>query len=97
MSEITVSDCIGCGICTTVCANNGINGSPVTFRKELGGSEDFLLKITNGNIKMTDVRLCDNCRTCTEYCPTGATDEVLDILTQMRHNWTRARRRYLER
>ncbi|MBI4621486.1 MAG: 4Fe-4S binding protein [Desulfobacterales bacterium] len=71
--------CNGCGICVTVCEVNMEKSQEVGAGRGPGFSDEVVLRIDNGKIKLVDPQSCRRanpsshiCRACAELCPTKA-------------------------
>jgi len=52
-----------------------------------------VLSVMNGNVEMTDFRLCELCKDCVKPCPTRVIESLLGQCNRMRYALARARRR----
>jgi ferredoxin len=71
--------CNGCGICVIVCEVNMEKSEDVDFGRAPGFSDEVVLRVEDGKVKLVDPYLCMRtnpsahiCRACAELCPTGA-------------------------
>ncbi len=71
--------CNGCGICVVVCEINLEKSQEVESGRGPRFTDDVVLRIDNGRIKLVDPQSCRRadpsdyiCRACVELCPTKA-------------------------
>lgn len=61
-------DCIGCGICVTVCPTNMRQEKDINFDVD---TESRAITINNG-LAIIDYDLCKACGICTKECPVNS-------------------------
>ncbi|MCD5425188.1 MAG: 4Fe-4S binding protein [Methanosarcinaceae archaeon] len=65
------SKCHGCGNCVVSCPVNANNDPNVSGGKG-PESDDVIMRVENGTVKILRMDLCGGCGTCIEACPVYA-------------------------
>ena len=63
--------CLGCGNCVVACPVNA-SISPEVYGGHGSKTEDVIMMVENGVIKLFNQDKCRKCGTCPLFCPTDA-------------------------
>ncbi len=69
--KVNQDNCLGCGVCVVACPVN------VSISTEVSGghgskTEETIMMVENGVIKLFSQEKCTKCGTCQLFCPTDA-------------------------
>lgn len=67
--QINPVKCLGCGSCAVACPINRQTDKILTSKGSIS-SEDIILGVEKGIVKVFHEEKCTGCRTCEEHCPT---------------------------
>lgn len=65
---LSEEDCIGCGVCVTICPTNMRQEKDISFDID---TEPRAISIHNGQARI-DYELCKACGICTKNCPVNS-------------------------
>jgi len=69
--KINQNKCLGCGACVTICPVN-VSTSPEVWGGHGSTTEDIIMMVENGVIKLFSEDKCEKCGTCQAFCPVDA-------------------------
>ena len=62
--KVNQDNCLGCGICVIACPENAGGAGAKT--------EEVIMMVENGFIKLFSPEKCEECGTCQMFCPVNA-------------------------
>lgn len=69
--KVNQDNCLGCGVCVVSCPVN-VSISPEVSGGHGSRTEDVIMMVENGVIKLFSSDKCEKCGTCQLFCPTDA-------------------------
>ena len=69
--KVEQDNCLGCGVCVVACPVN-VSISPEVAGGHGSKTEEVIMMVENGVIKLFSSDKCTKCGTCQMFCPTDA-------------------------
>jgi 4Fe-4S ferredoxin len=69
--KVNQDNCLGCGVCVVACPVNA-SISPEVSGGHGSLTEDTIMMVENGFVKLLNNDKCEKCGTCQMFCPVDA-------------------------